>query len=1294
MLANIKKSKRRRYIRYAIELDAFLIIEKSIPVQCIIQDFCTGGLFLELKKTKLEKTLHKNIKIQFSIYPEQNRENFEINARIIHITPTGVGAAIENMPVSVFNALKNEAKAYSTFLLNDRYRTTPTRINQENLKNSFKQMLLETLPQLLINFFESVGEDLEIANQRSEYFQTHSEFEDLMAALELNRESFISEFCTSVICHVDYISKLDQAKNDDNIIVDNSLSLIEKEDFEDWLRISAIIRKLNEQYEHQINHLTGEFGRVFGLSSIAINNPISPTVLCDQFRELILQFELNNKIKSALYNIFEKALINNFNHLYEQAEILLLKHKSSETITPHPLGKKNNYSSNNIHYNQRLSGHKKIVQNQKNQHIDIVSDKLFNETELVEQKSSQSMAKIAGKLIDFLNESIKNSTETINNDLLKNKKAPFVKTYHSEQVVTAFSQLQKNIGDERNLHFDSTALLKRLQETLESFDHSAKLISNSDIQHLEVYGKFFETIFNDIELSSEIKSYLESIHLPLLSLPLQGEDFLYSDLHPVRNILNELAILEPAVKSNQVIKNTNIKNTLDKLIARISQESNTDPDIFIEAEQELDEITKQFTKSIDIHIRRIVEAYDGLQKLETARRSIQHEIDNRIAGKAMPTIIPRLLQSGWQQLLVMAELNDEIDKDEKLKYLTVIDDLIFWLHEQESILKIQSGYIQKTLDFIEEKLGSVCPDIIQRNSIIEELTSLLLGVGHPRVRKAIKTTKILPVYPKRKSSIKLPEDNWTSQVKQLRVGDWLTILCGSEGFVPYKLVWMGTVPEIYVFVNRDGLKKLELNKNELADLLQSGAANRMENLDVPLMDRVTNLMLLKMHKKLIYNATHDQETDLLTKDEFFKQLKNEMNKLNDAHHMLCHIEVLDLRLITNICGVTGGKQLLKKLTQLMKEQLRSHDLFARLGDKSFAVLFKHCSTDQGYEISKKMVKITSDSHFQWQEKSFAIGICMGLVPFEDSCYDVHQLLQQADSACLSAKRSGHNHILMFTKDDENLKNQNKLYEWIGHIDNVFSKNRLFLRCQLIVPIRQDQKRRQHYEILLGVKDEAGNIISPDQFIPAVERCKRMPEIDQWIIKKVFNWIEQNRNDFNKMDGFSINLSGQSINSEEFLEFLNQLLESSNVPSEKITFEITETVAAENIFFTKKFINKIKQFSCKFSLDDFGSGYSSYSYLKNLNVDYLKIDGAFVKDIVNNKADIAIVKSMNEIAHSLGLKTIAEYVENKETLEILKGIGVDYAQGYGIQKPIPLEEIAIEDHLAEPFSFDDKGFWGF
>ena len=298
---------------------------------------------------------------------------------------------------------------------------------------------------------------------------------------------------------------------------------------------------------------------------------------------------------------------------------------------------------------------------------------------------------------------------------------------------------------------------------------------------------------------------------------------------------------------------------------------------------------------------------------------------------------------------------------------------------------------------------------------------------------------------------------------------------------------------------------------------------------------------------------------------------------------------------------------------------------------------------------------------------------MGLVPFIDNGNAVDTMLQQADSACISANRIGSSGIQIYQDDNDGLKTQQDIHEWAGRIDQVFAENRLFVRCQKIQPL-DPENRHSYYEILLGVKDEDGEVIPPDSFIPAAERCRRMPEIDRWMVKAVFDWIELNGLDFDSIGGFSINLSGQSLSSQEFFDFLQEILESSTVSPEKITFEITETAAAEDMAFVGKFIKKIKEMGCKFSLDDFGTGYSSYSYLKSLNIDYLKIDGAFIKDITTSETDAAMVKSMNEIGHSLGLETIAEYVENDEIQEVVREIGVDYAQGWGVQKPVLLEDL--------------------
>jgi diguanylate cyclase (GGDEF)-like protein len=453
------------------------------------------------------------------------------------------------------------------------------------------------------------------------------------------------------------------------------------------------------------------------------------------------------------------------------------------------------------------------------------------------------------------------------------------------------------------------------------------------------------------------------------------------------------------------------------------------------------------------------------------------------------------------------------------------------------------------------------------------------------------------------------------------------------------------------------------------------------------MDRATNMMLQNLQQKLVYNATRDSVTGVFNRKEFIKRLKLKLTNLENAKYLLCNIEVQDFRIITNACGLAAGDVLLEQMANTLKKVLRKDDVFGRLDDKTFSILLKNCSA----EVAKKLQSELINGEFNWEDKSYAIAAGMGIVPlFSGNSYDVNSILQYADSATLSAINAGRNRIRVYQDNDESLKSQYNAHEWVGRINQVFAENRLFLRCQKIAAINPEKGRHTHYEILLGIKDEQGNTIPPDDFIPAVERCQRMSEVDQWVVLNVFDWIENNQDIFDELDGFSINLSGESMNSEDFLQFLKETLTLCNVPLEKITFEITETVAADSFEFVQSFIKKIKRFKCKFSLDDFGSGYSSYSYLKSLDVDYLKIDGIFVKDMVTNSTDVAIVKSMNEIGHSLNMQTIAEYVESDEIHQMLREIGVDYAQGWGVQKPILITELTDKflDHQ-KPKTNDEK-----
>jgi diguanylate cyclase (GGDEF)-like protein len=1253
-------------------LQALLVIDNHKKYACKIVDFCSHGLLLKLVEKNANILISTPVRVEFSIDSDQLSKSYVINAQIKHVTPNGVGVLIDNMPLTVFDALKTQTPPEVGISELSAIEDSPRIIL---FKEHFRHCLLENVPGIVRCFFENLPDETKIINKQLVCFENSSELDDLITTLKIEGESLTSEFCHSIVDQIRFISE-NSTKFEDESSFDRSLSLVEKEEFEDWLNISSVIRKISNTYEDNINQLTRELSRIFGYSKSIINNPVNPGILCDCFRDLILQLGFNYKVNNMLYSCFGKALFQSLPEFYKHIEVFLSNQPSAEKIIPHYI-RRSPESSNTIDHLQtsNFTDLKSEVQNEFLFKADKVDSKQI--------PAPQVLGKLISLLAKFDSGDLNKSS--VNTVVPTIESANYADNYFDKsEILAAIAELQKNT----DIQSVQGGMADRLQEKPHTLNSKAQLSNDS----LQVHSKFFETLLNKNIISAELKSYIESIQLSLLALPLMGDNFLDSDSHPAKNILNKISYFDRFINNDKLVKSHNVNEFLQRITHKIACEALGDHEMLAGIDAELDIFKSQLVKSTDAKINHIVKAHEGQQKLEVARQIIQSEIDKRIAGKSISTVIPLLLEAGWQHLLVFAELNQDTQSAAKSHYLKVIDDLLFWLFEQDSILKIQASSIQTTITFIEEKLQTVGGPVQKRKQVVQELTELLIGVGYPKVRKPIQTIKISRQEPDEDIALIAGQDNyWDALIEQLNVGDWLNIKYGSDEYESMKIIWIGSLPKIYVLLSANALKNIEFDKNGLIKLFQNGSAEISENLDLPITERTSNLMLQDMHEMIKFNATHDHDTNLMLRDEFVKVLKNEVLKESGFQHMLCHIEILDFRVITNICGLEGGKQLLTTIVELITENIKDGDFLARLGDQSFAILYKECGAEQASDYSKSLLKKIGSTHFKWQEKSFPITLSMGLSDVTDTSFDINQVLQQADAASLSAEQSGPNQVLVFSGNNDTILYQTNLLEWIARIDTVFTEDRLFARCQKIVSLEKSAGH-VHYEILLGIKDEDGNIIQPDFFIPAVERCKRMPEIDMWIINSVFDWIDNNIEHFNGIDGFSINLSGQSINSQDFLDYLQHKLTTCTFQIDKLVFEITETIASENLTFTKKFIKAIKEYGCKFSLDDFGSGYSSYAYLKNMDVDYLKIDGAFVKDIINNPADYAIVKSMNEIAHSLGLKTIAEYVENSEINEVIKEIGVDYGQGYFIHKPMPLLDLKIEASEKELFFFEDNSFW--
>jgi diguanylate cyclase (GGDEF)-like protein/PAS domain S-box-containing protein len=425
----------------------------------------------------------------------------------------------------------------------------------------------------------------------------------------------------------------------------------------------------------------------------------------------------------------------------------------------------------------------------------------------------------------------------------------------------------------------------------------------------------------------------------------------------------------------------------------------------------------------------------------------------------------------------------------------------------------------------------------------------------------------------------------------------------------------------------------------------------------------------ELNRRLSYHASHDILTGLVNRREFENRLERALKsaKAREASYAVCYLDLDQFKIVNDSCGHSAGDALLGQLGALLKSKIRWRDTLARLGGDEFGVLLESCSLDEAMQTAESLRMAISEYRFMWEERSFRLGVSIGVVPITSDNDDVAGLLSAADSACAAAKEAGRNRIHSFQENDIDLMRRRREMQWAARINTALEENRFELFRQTIQPLQADEEGA-HYEILLRMRDENGGIISPGLFIEAAERYGITPSIDRWVIRTAFRWLVSEADERERLSLCSINLSGQSLGDDKFLPFVTDQFRMSGLDATKICFEITETAAIASYSQANRFINALKELGCKFALDDFGTGLSSFGYLKHFPVDFLKIDGSFVKEILHDPIDREMVRSINEIGHLTGKQTIAEFAENEEIITMLRGMGIDYAQGYGVSEP--------------------------
>jgi diguanylate cyclase (GGDEF)-like protein len=1241
----------RAFTRNAI----FLVAECLIPQQpvraIVILDFCPSGVFLTFPPGEQASPAPvplrgQIIEIRCTVPTANGVQSLRFQGRVARADRAGAGIAFINPSFEALQALHEFARnpppgqARSAGQKPEGAGTTgEIDVTAESLINACIQTIEERLEPMAKAFLEQVAErffnlagEVRTIAEKNAYYTALSTFNKDGAA-------FTSEFLTRMQNRlrqrplVASVTRKDSRASGE--AGELSLSLIEEDVFEDWLSFTDMARASELEHKVQLHALERRLSDLFKRPVDKENNPFGPGTISQVFQEALGVLALDRKVAADSCKVFKNVLCDQAGELYAELNRRLIDSGVLPVLRPPGKQFQPDHSVRGGAAEQRLQPEAALLPQPEPVPAASVTGLAVPPVQSAEGFPSfgnplPSVSQPAPPVPPVVPVNAMTSGVTVPPGVESPTTVPVSMPQPPQdwyQVMQALNSLQQNLSvAAAHSGGQGQAPYPAVPATGGTFT-PAPPFSQADAptqQPMEEQRHF---------TTDEVLSALSRIRLGTPGKQ-PGENFRQDLMHKLQSALTDGA---PSAETRELpIRETNILEIggnlfdsvlTDKLVA------NT---------------VKPWLNQLSIPLIKMALRDDSLfyDKSHLARQLI-----NQIAELELFGAVSKVENSVRKKIDgLLAEISgaDEVTPDLLQKMLKEVSLLV---HVQN---KAYEGNIRDLRAFCEvEEHRTKSEKPADNTSALSQLVAELRPLTGEEA--PAEEDEALSEYRKR--------------VRRLKIGNWL-LLERDDLQKRIRLAWVSQNLDKYVFVNVQGLREETLSQNELAQYMRNGEVVVLDEGEEQLVDRAQSAMLQKMHHQLLHETSHDQLTGLINRRAFERRLAETLARVRDSGtpSMLCYLDLEQFSVVNNTFGYEGGDRALVEASRMLKQELGERGVLARIGGVEFAMLFENCSLDDALQITSRQTGAFRDYRFTSGDKSLSLSFSAGLVSIDPESESIEMLLQAAETSCRIARSKGTNYVQVYRADEASLARHINTVKWVSRIDEALDNGRLELRCQPIVCISGRSVAVHHSEVLLGVPDEQGKLMSPVDFIMAAEHFRRMASVDRWVVEHAFRWMVDRRDRLAELGGFAINLSGVSLNEEGFIEFVIDQAEKLKVPMNKVCFEITETVGISHLSAASEFINELKKRTgCAFSLDDFGSGQSSYAYLKNLPVDYLKIDGAFVEKMDQNPYDFAVVKSITEIGHFMGKKIIAERVENEAVLKMLRQIGVDYAQGYYLGK---------------------------
>jgi len=1175
------------------------------------------------------------------------------------------------------------------------------------LRTRIRRITQRAMDRVCSDFFTQVGEELLVKARDAGTNAGQMMYFEGLDLVEKQGEQIRASFMAEVLRQIDSVSDLDevlQRRRKRETGNTSKLEIVDNEQFEQWLAVAEIISKAEGRYNEELLDLRAQLGLVAKPWTHKDVIPVGPAALTWAFDDALKPYDIRRQVKQDIYQCFEAALLPMLSNLYSALGKLLEDsgafpsveelreqlHRASIRRTPAGVRvEPENYQDMDTSVREATMAADGLLAPPRVDHNPFAP----------RATGGSQVYQTARSILD-VNRRTRELLGRGRDEMLARPDATPDDTFKSDEILEAISLIEAEMGE---APLADTRLKPRLLQILRDRHGDGRGLTEEDYDNLEMMDSLVTSLSQDRLLTEGIREWIQRLEITLNKLAAREPEFLQyrpDAPHGAVQMLNQLARLGNARDVRDGI-DRDVGQRVDELLQKVVKEYDQNPQVFEEVVDELNPLVDKQTRAYRGNIERTVRASEGQQKLARARRAVVDAMEERLSGREVPDLLLDLINPGWRNLLVHTHLKHGPDSHEWRDQLALLDQLRAQLDDE--VPEDSEAYVDpdRLLKRVVDGLNSISFDPSKRTPLIMSLSSALVGdttgkrapVNHRPVEagtvvSALGLEGLLPdAEPAIESSDEDVLSSWSKAVaraRRIHVGEWLATSDPRGLPLILSVAFVGDDAASFVLVNRKGIKTRELTLKEMADGLHAGEITLLEDYDLPLMERASQRMLENMHNQLAFQASHDELTQLMNRKEFERQVAAalETAKARQQQHALLYLDLDQFKIVNNTSGHTAGDELLKMIADVLTKTLSNRDArMARLGGDEFGVLVEDIGTQDARELAEDLLNAIRREKFDWDGRLYTLSASMGLVFLDETTRSVDDAMQYADEACFTAKDAGRNRLQEYELGDAAMMRRHGVMEWVTQLDKALDEDRLILNCQRIAPIRGDAAEvnggggnglDHHYEILLTMVDELGDTMPPTEFILAAETYNRMTAIDRWVIERVLSWMSEHRNELDDFGGFSINVSGHSVNDETFPDFVLEQFSRTQAPTSKVCFEITETAAIANLDNAVDFMNRMKIIGCQFSLDDFGTGLSSYSYLRNLPVDYVKIDGVFVRDIANNPGDYAVVRSINEIGHYMGKKTIAEFVEDDAVLERLKEIGVDFAQGYRIEKPTRLD----------------------